>query len=208
MQVSSPPTALLVHALVAPLRVTVQAIADVDTASAQRAQGPPDLPLFEAVPGAGAVCAPRLRVAFGAQRERDTSADARQKYAGLAPVTERRGKKAWGHWRCQCPKCLRHTCVEGAAESIRHACWARGYYQQQRDTGKAHQAAVRALACKWRRMLLRCWQARTPYNESVSLTALHRRGASLIHKLAQEAEKASKDLDSPPQSMCSARRSR
>ena len=87
---------------------------------------------------------PRLLVAFGAQRERFTSAEALQKYAGMAPVTERRGKKSWGHWRLQCPKFRRQTFVEWAAESIRHAFWAQVYDQQQRDTGKAHQAAVRA----------------------------------------------------------------
>jgi hypothetical protein len=74
-----PPTVLLVHALIAPLRGTLQAIADFDTAMAPRAQDPPAFPLFDAWPGAGAVCAPRLLVAFGAPRERCTSADARQK---------------------------------------------------------------------------------------------------------------------------------
>ena len=53
--------------------------------------------------------------------------------------------------------------MEWAAESIRHSFWARVYYQQQRDAGKAHQAAVRALAFKWIRILFRCWQERTPY---------------------------------------------
>ena len=68
---------------------------DLDPAIAQRAQGHPDFPLFEALPGAGAVFAPRLLVAFGAQRARFTSADALQQDAGIAPVTERRGKTSW-----------------------------------------------------------------------------------------------------------------
>ena len=95
-------------------------------------------------PGAGAGCAPRLLVAFGAPRERCTSAEARQQYAGSAPVTERRGTQSWGHWRLQCPTCLRHTCVAWAVESTRHAFWAQVSSQQPRDQGKAHQAAVRA----------------------------------------------------------------
>jgi hypothetical protein len=73
------PNTLLVQALVAQLRVTLQAIADFDTAMAQRAQAHPDCPLFDALPGAGAVFAPRLLVAFGAQRERFTSAADLQK---------------------------------------------------------------------------------------------------------------------------------
>jgi len=178
------PNVLLVQALVAQLRVTLQAIADFDRAIAQRAQDHPDFPLFEALPGAGAVFAPRLLVAFGEQRERFTSADELQKYAGIAPVTERSGKKSWVHWRLQCPKFLRQTFVEWAAESTRHSFWAQVYYQQQRDKGKAHQAAVRALAFKWIRVLYRCWQERTPYDESVYLQALKRRNAPLLHNLA------------------------
>jgi transposase len=178
------PNALLVQALVAQLRVTLQAIADFDTAIAQRAQEHPDFPLFDALPGAGAVFAPRLLVAFGEQRERYASAEELQKYAGIAPVTERSGKKSWVHWRLQCPKFLRQTFVEWAAESTRHSFWAQVYYQQQRDKGKAHQAAVRALAFKWIRILYRCWQDRTPYDESIYLQALKRRNAPLLHNLA------------------------
>ena len=178
------PNALLVQTLVAQLRVVLQAITDFDHAIAQRAQSHPDFPLFTALPGAGAVFAPRLLVAFGEQRERYASAEELQKYAGIAPVTERSGNKTWVHWRWQCPTFLRQTFVEWAAESIRHAFWARMYYQQQREKGQAHQAAVRALAFKWIRVLFRCWQHRTPYDESVYLTALKHRGSPLLHNVA------------------------
>jgi transposase len=181
------PNVLLVQALTSQLRVTLDAIEAFDHAIAQRAQGHPDFPLFQALRGAGPVFASRLLVAFGEQRERYASAAELQKYAGIAPVTERSGKKAWVHWRLQCPKFLRQTFVEWAAESIRHSFWAQVYYQQQRDKGKAHQAAVRALAFKWIRILYRCWQDRTPYNESVYLQALNSRGSSLIQNLANGA---------------------
>jgi transposase len=178
------PNALVVQALVAQLRVPLQAITDFDNAIADHAQGHPDVPLFDALPGAGAVCAPRLLVAVGEQRERDASAAELQKYAGSAPVTERSGKTSWVHWRLQGPKFLRQTFVEWAAESIRHSFWAQAYDQQQRTKGKAHQAAVRALAFKWLRILSRCWQEHTPYDESIYLQALKRRHAPLLHNLA------------------------
>jgi len=181
------PTALLVQALVSQLRVTLQAIDAFDAAIAQRAQSHPDFPLFNSLPGAGAVLAPRLLAAFGEHRDRYTSADELQKYAGIAPVTERSGNKSWVHWRLQCPTFLRQTFVEWAAESIRHSFWARAYYQQQRNKGSSHQAAVRALAFKWIRILFRCWQNRTPYDESVYLNALERRGSPLIHNLVRDS---------------------
>ena len=179
------PNTLLVQTLVSQLRVTLDAIEAFDQAIAQRAQPHPDFPLFQALPGAGPVFASRLLVAFGEQRERYASAAARQKYAGIAPVTERSGKKAWVHWRLQCPKFLRQTFVEWTAESMRHSFWAQVSYQQQRDKGNTHQAAVRALAFKWIRILYRCWQERTPYDESTYLQALHRRGSLLIQHRAK-----------------------
>jgi transposase len=181
------PNALLVQALVSQLRVTLDAIEAFDQAMAQRAQRHPDFPLFQALPGAGPVFASRLLVAFGEQRARYPAAAALQKYAGIAPVTARSGKKAWVHWRLQCPKFLRPSFVEWAAESIRHAFWAQVYYQQQRAKGKTHQAAVRALAFTWSRILSRGWPEHTPYAEATYLQALTRRGSSLLHHLAKEA---------------------
>ena len=136
---------------------------------------------FSALPGAGPSLAPRLLVAFGEQRERFDCAAAVQKYAGIAPVTERSGKKHWVHWRWQCPTFLRQTFVEWAAQTINKSFWAGAYYRQQRDKGCTYQAAVRALAFKWIRILYRCWQTKTPYNESVYLNALKRRGSPLLN---------------------------
>src|SRR5262245_7913752 len=73
------PNALLVQALVAQLRVTLQALTAFDPASAQRAQSHPDCPLFQALPGAGPVFASRLFGAFGEQRQRYPSATTLQK---------------------------------------------------------------------------------------------------------------------------------
>jgi transposase len=149
------------------------------------AQALPDYALFRALPGAGPTYAPRLLAAFGEQRERYQSAAAIQKYAGIAPVTERSGKKCWVHWRLQCPKFLRQTFVEWAAETIPRSFWAGAYYQSQRDKGCSHQAALRALAFKWIRILYRCWQTRTPYDESTYLNALKRRGSPLLNSIVE-----------------------
>ena len=99
-------------------------------------------------------------------------------------MTERRGKRAGVHWRLQCPTVLRHTFVAWAAASTRHSFWAQVYSQQQRDKGKAHQAAARALAFKWLRLRYRRGQARAPDDESVYLQALKRRSAPLLHHMA------------------------
>ena len=179
------PNQLLTQALIAQLRVVLTAIREFDDEIALRAQSHADFALFDTLPGAGSVLAPRLLVAFGDQRERYTCAAELQKYSGIAPVTRRSGNQCLVHWRWRCPKYLRQTFVEWSAKSIHHSFWAQAYYQQKRAQGKSHQAAVRALAFKWIRILFRCWQDRRPYDESVYLLALQRRGSPLFKYLAQ-----------------------
>ncbi len=171
------PNCLLVQTLVQQLRGLLQAVARFDREIAQLAPTLPDYAVFASFPGAGPVFAPRLLAAFGEQRNRYQLADEVQKYAGIAPVTERSGNKHWVHWRLQCPKFLRQTFVEWAALSIPHCYWAKAYYEQQRARGSSHQAALRALAFKWIRIVYRCWQNRTPYDEATYLNALKRRGS-------------------------------
>ena len=59
------PHALMVQSLMTQLRVTLEAIERFDQAIAERAQHHPDFAVFDALPGAGPVVAPRLLVAFG-----------------------------------------------------------------------------------------------------------------------------------------------
>ena len=174
------PNQFLVLALIAQLRVTLQAIERFDAQIATVSEDLPDYALFRALPGAGVTLAPRLLAAFGEQRERYQSAVEVQRYTGIAPVTESSGNKHWVHWRLQCPTFLRQTFVEWAGATIPRSFWAAAYYRQQRDKGSTHQAAVRALAFKWIRILYRCWQTRTPYDESTYLNALKRRGSPLL----------------------------
>jgi transposase len=166
------------------LRATLAAINRFDQEIAELAPKHPDYALFDSLPGAGPSLAPRLLVAFGEQRERFNNADELQRYSGIAPVTERSGKKHWVHWRWQCPTFLRQTFVEWAAQTINKSFWAGAYYRQQREKGCTYNAAVRALAFKWIRILYRCWDTHTPYNESVYLKALQRRGSPLLSQLS------------------------
>lgn len=184
------PCRLHVQVLIEQLRVTLAAIEQFDQQIDAVAQTIPDYPLFRALPGAGPSLAPRLLAAFGEQRERFVGAAALQMYAGIAPVTERSGKKRWVHWRWQCPTFLRQTFVEWAGQTINKSSWARAYYYQQRAKGSTYQAAVRALAYKWIRILYRCWQTRTPYDEAVYLNALKCRGAPLLKNLDPQAPNA------------------
>src|SRR6516162_4693396 len=155
----------------------LEGIADLDEKIQEAAAAHPDFFIFDSLPGAGAVLAPRLLAAFGSQRERYGSAGEVQVYSGIAPVMEKSGKKKWVHCRIACPKFLRQSFHEWAGHSIAHSVWARSYYQQLRGRGKAHHAAVRALAFKWIPILFRCWKDGVAYDESKYLAALTRRSS-------------------------------
>jgi len=174
------PCTLEALALTEQLRTTLVLIKRFDEAIAQLAPSMPDYPVFASLPSAGIVFTPRLLAAFGEDRDRFQNAADVQQYCGVAPVTERSGQKSWVHWRWQCPTFVRQTFIEWTAKTIYSSFWAGAYYHQQRQKGASHQMAVRALAFKWIRILYRCWQSRTPYNETVYLQALQRRGSNLI----------------------------
>jgi hypothetical protein len=144
----------------------------------------PDAELFAALPGAGPHLAPRLLVAFGEERDRYQTAQDLLRFAGIAPMKESSGQKSWVHWRWSCPKFLRQTFVHWALQTRKHSFWADAFYQMQRQKGKTHQAAIRALAFKWIRIVFRCWQNRQPYNEVKYLMALKRKGSALVKNLA------------------------
>jgi transposase len=144
----------------------------------------PDAAFFAALPGAGPHLAPRLLAAFGDDRSRYGNAQELACYGGIAPVTESSGKKTWIHWRWSCSKFLRQTLVEWANQSRHHSFWAEAFYQMQRQKGKTHQVAIRALAFKWIRIVFRCWQDRQPYDEVKYLQALKQKGSPLLQHLA------------------------
>lgn len=169
------------------LRTLLQGIANLDSKIEEAANAHPDFFIFKSLPGAGAALAPRLLAALGSQRDRYGSAEEVQKHSGIAPVMEKSGKKKWVHFRRACPKFLRQSFHEWAGHSIPQSAWARTYYQQQRDRGKDHHAAVRALAFKWIRILFRCWQDRVAYDENQYLAALAKRGSPLSSVLTATA---------------------
>jgi transposase len=169
----------VVKVLVQLIHTLLQGIAELDKEIAEASEAHPDFFIFDSLPGAGAVMAPRLLAALGSQRDRYGSAADVQKYSGIAPITEQSGKKRWVHFRWACPKFLRQSFHEWAGHSIMKSAWARAYYQQQRGRGSDHHAAVRALAFKWIRIIYRCWQDRLAYDENKYLAALAKRGSPL-----------------------------
>ena len=181
-------TVSMVQAIINQLRPLLLDIARLNQQLEELFAAHPDREVFSSLPGAGRVLAPRLLVALGADRTRFASAQEVLQFSGIAPVIERSGKTCFVHRRFACPKFLRQSFHEYAAQSIRWSPWARAYYQQQRQRGQKHHAAVRSLAFRWIRIIFSCWQTRRPYSEDAYQQTLRRRGSGLANLLiASEA---------------------
>ncbi len=153
------------------------AIADYDQRIRRVFDAHPEAPLFRGLPGAGPVMAPRLLAFFGTDRSRYAAAVNVQSFTGIAPVTKSSGKSKVVHARAACPKFDRQTFHEFSRLSVARCQWARNYVQYYTDQGKKYHTIIRALAYKWIRILFKCWQQRTPYNEDKYLETLKLRGS-------------------------------
>jgi transposase len=180
----------MVQALLEPLRGLIAGIETFDQQIKACYQQHPDKDIFNSLPGAGEVLAPRLLAAFGADRARYQSAEEIQCFSGIAPVTERSGKTKFVRRRLACPKFVRQSFHEFANSSIKWSRWARAYYDQQRHRGNKHHEAIRSLAYKWTRIIYRCWQDHEPYDESVYIARLELRGSPLAKLIPTAAEQA------------------
>ncbi|MGA9994633.1 MAG: IS110 family transposase [Pyrinomonadaceae bacterium] len=176
---------LMLKALTSQMKATLAAIHEFDAEIEALCVVNEDFALMKSLPGAGQNYAARLTAALGTDRERWQSADELAQLSGVAPVIERSGQSCRVRWRYFCPKFLRQSFHEYAGESVKHSFWARVYYDEQRAKGKSHHAAVRALAFKWIRIIYRCWQTRTAYDEVKYLEGLRKKGSSLLNYAAQ-----------------------
>jgi transposase len=172
--------ALRVQLICRQLQLVQQTLRSYEQQIATAYAAHPDHEIFASLPGAGPVLGPRLLASMGSQRERFGAAADLQQYTGIAPVTKRSGGSCYIHRRYLCPKFHKQSFHEYAKESILWSRWAAAFYLQQRVKGSPHHTAVRALAFKWQRVIFRCWQNRTPYQEAIYEAALRKSGSPLV----------------------------
>lgn len=175
--------AMYAQTLISVIEPLEEQIVKYDKAIAAAWSVHPDYELFDALPGAGAVLAPRLAVAFGLDRGRYQDANEIQCYSGIAPVREQSGKMVWTHVRFGCPKFLRQSFHEFAAASMPHSPWAKAVYEEQRARGAQHHEAIRSLAFRWIRILFRLWKDRQPFDEQRHLDNLAKTQSPITRRL-------------------------
>jgi transposase len=181
---------ITVQGLCLGLRAAYTAISRYDREIARTFSEHPDASLFAALSGSGTAYSARLLAAFGSRRELFPSTQAMLNFSGIAPVLKRSGQTTITHRRYARPLFLHQSFIEYANESIRHSLWARAFYQMHKSAQKSHWVIIRALAYKWIRILFRCWQERTPYDEIRYLRSLQKRRSPLLQYLVQPTTQA------------------
>lgn len=167
-----------VKALVGALTVLLPQIAQLEGAIAAALAEHPDGALFQSFPRAGEVNAAQLLAEIGDVRERFPSDDVLAMEAGVVPVTRRSGKVKSVGFRWACNKRLRRAVTTWADNTRRASAWARDLYDRARARGADHPHAIRILARAWLRVLWRCWQDRTDYDDVRHLAAAAARFAA------------------------------
>jgi transposase len=97
-----------------------------------------------------------------------------QGHSGVVPVTRSSGRSQSIAFRFACNLPLRRALQQFAFCSLKSSEWARAYYDRQRARGHRHQAALRALAAKWVKIIFVLWSRHVPYDETYHLAMMTR----------------------------------
>ncbi len=167
-----------VKALVRALKTLLPQIKELQGAIAVALDEHPDGAVFKSFPRAGEINAAQLLAEIGDVRERFQSDEVLAMEAGVVPVTKRSGKALSVGFRWACNKRLRRAVTTWADNTRHSSSWARGCYDRARARGADHPHATRILARAWIRVLWRCWQDRTRYDDVRHLAAAAARFAA------------------------------
>jgi len=122
--------------------------------------------IFKSLPGAGVVLSAKLFAIFGDNKNRFSNANQIQSLTGTAPCNYQSGGYRKVKIRKACNKKARAVLYQFAFSSIRHCEWARNYYDKQREKGKTHSVALRALSNIWVKRIFSMWINQQLYDES------------------------------------------
>lgn len=155
----------------------------------------PDYQVIASLPGAATNTQARIIAALGDDRERYQDAASLQTASGIAPITNQSGRSKHVSARWATTKFVRQTFHEYAGLSITASRWAKAYYDRQKELGSTPQAAKRALAYKWQRIIHRCWKTGEPYNEAHYIERLKTTGSPLYDLIEATTSGSGKSVD-------------
>jgi len=166
------PVAGVYAATVSSLTVIIAALNGEITKMEQQVTGcfrrHPDAAIYLSQPGIGEILGARELGEFGDDPDRYASAKARKNYAATSPVTRQSGKKKIVLARFVRNDRLADALHRQAQSALIASPGARGYYDEQRDRGLDHDAALRALSNRLVGILHGCLKTGTVYDEATA----------------------------------------
>ena len=128
----------------------------------------PDAAIYLSQPGLAEILGARQLGEFGDDPHRYATAKARKNYAATSPVTRQSGKKKIVMARFIRNDRLADALHQQAQSALRASPGARAYYDEQRDRGLDHDAALRALSNRLVGILHGCLKTGTLYDEATA----------------------------------------
>lgn len=139
----------------------------------------PQIRVLDSLPGAAEKLTPRIAAIVASSVARQGGLEALRGHTGVAPITEESGKRRRVHIRRMCNKHWRNTMHIYAWCSTRASTWARAFYAYRKAKGDTHSTALRKLADKWLRIIMRMLETNEPYDEKKHLRNLKRRNSPI-----------------------------
>jgi transposase len=127
-----------------------------------------DAERYLSLPGLGTVLGARILGEFGDDPDRYADAKARRNYAGTSPITRASGSRRVVLARYARNRRLADAVHQWAFCAMRGSPGARTYYQQLRDRGTGHQAALRQLGNRLVGILHGCLKTGSTYDEATA----------------------------------------
>jgi transposase len=133
----------------------------------------PAAEIYLSQPGLGVILGARVLSEFGDDPDRYADAKARKNYAGTSPITRQSGKHKYVLARYVHNDRLLDALGRQAFTALTASPAARAYYDQLRDRGKDHNAALRQLANRLVGILHGCLKTNTIYDEHTAWPTVH-----------------------------------
>jgi transposase len=164
----------LVLVLLLQLETVVQAVDDYRKAVMDFFAELPAAAWATTLPASQGTLVPTIWAELGDAAGRWASWQHLQGHSGVVPVTRSSGKAQGIYFRFACNLHLRRALQQFAFCSLKSSEWARAYYDRQRARGHRHQAALRALAAKWVKIIFVLWTRHVGYDENHHLATMAR----------------------------------
>jgi transposase len=169
-QLTQPPAVAAAYAATVRSQVAVLATLNAEIAALQDEVAThfgqhPAAEIYLSQPGLGVILSARVLAEFGDDPDRYADAKARKNYAGTSPITRQSGRQRFVLARYVHNDRLLDALGRQAFTALTASPGSRAYYDQLRDRGKDHNAALRQLANRLVGILHGCLKTNTTYDE-------------------------------------------